>query len=117
MTFYDRNGNAMVYLKNGEDFYLFNGTPIAFIEEKAIYAFNGRHIGWCDEGWIRDLNGDCVMFAEPHYGGPVAPVTYVEPIKGIEGVQPIKSVPQVPYIRSVDSFNWSRLSISQFFNQ
>ena len=117
MTYYDRNGNAAAYCNNGVDIYLFNGNPVAHIKSTAVYSISGRHLGWCDNGWIRDLNGNCVMYSSNHYGGPVTPVTRVEPVKSVQKVMPVKSVTQVAKVRSVDSFNWSNLSVTQFFNQ
>ena len=75
MTFYNKEGMPAAYLdKDREHIYLFDGTPAAYIVEGAVYSFEGLQYGWFDRGWIRDLEGYCVLFTdEARIGGPAKP--------------------------------------------
>ena len=65
MTLYDRNGTPAAYIdSDGEHIYLFDGKPAAYLNEDAVYGFGGTQYGWFEKGWIRDLDGYCVMFTD-----------------------------------------------------
>lgn len=117
MTFYNSRGNPIAYLEN-KDIYLFNGTPVAYIDRNTVYSFSGKHLGWFENGWIRDLNGDCVFSTENSTGvGPSIPVACVEPVPYVQQLQPEPCVQQVARARSVDTSSWSNLSGEAFFYQ
>lgn len=116
MTLYDHSGRPTAYMADEEHIYLFSGKPVAYLSSDAIYTYSGLHIGWLDDGWIRDLDGNCVFFTEGDSGfGPVKPVKNVMPVKGVKGVLPVKSVKEVRHIKSVKSLSWSNLSGESFF--
>ncbi len=119
MTFYDRSGNPVAYIDNrSSDIYLFDGTPVAYLNGNTVYSFRGKHLGWFEDGWVRDLNGRCSFFTENVRGsGPVTPVTRISPVPSVQRIAPIKSVEQVSRVRAVDSLSWSELSGKQFFWQ
>ena len=46
MDFYDRHGNAVAYVDDGEHIYSWDGRPVAFISGEHVYTFSGNFIGW-----------------------------------------------------------------------
>lgn len=116
--FYDRNGNAVAYTEDNEHIYMFNGNPVAYFYNDKVYGFNGIHLGWFGNGWIRDLNGRCVLFNSKASGsGPIKPVKSIKPIKSVKSIKPVKGVKQVSRVRSVDSLSWSHLTGKDFLLQ
>lgn len=116
MTFYNRYGSPIAYEDNG--IYLFNGKPVAYIDNTAVYAYNGKQLGWFENGWIRDLSGNCVLFTRNATGfGPLKPLTKIEPIKSVKKIKPVPHIKQVRRVRSVDRMSWSPLSGEVFFVQ
>ena len=83
MTLYDRNGTPAAYIdSDGEHIYLFDGKPAAYLNEDAVYGFGGTQYGWFEKGWIRDLDGYCVMFTdEARTQGPAKPPRHETPAK------------------------------------
>ena len=118
IEFWDRHGQPVAYVDDdGESVYLWNGTPCGWISDSGVYAYSGRFLGSFDDGWVRDLRGSCVFFADDSVGGPVRPVRQVRPVRGVRGVRPVRGVRQVKPVRPVSSLGWSPLSGDQFFTQ
>lgn len=116
MVFYNKSGVAVAYLYNdGVDIYLFDGTPVAYLHEDAVYDFDGNHLGWFDKGWIRDIQGDCVFFTKDATGGPLKPWTQLAPLKGLRQLKSLKSLRNMPTMRAPDSLSWSKQSDTNFF--
>ena len=48
ITIYDKKGKTCAYIATDDTntIYLFNGKPVAYIDDENIYAFNGKHLGW-----------------------------------------------------------------------
>lgn len=114
-TLYDQHGNAVAYVEPDGVIYLYEGTPVGYIEAEDVFAFDGRHLGWYLQGWVRDHHGGCVFFTEAAQGGPVRPVRAVRPVRGVRGVRPVRGVRQVRPVRPVMGIGWSRVSGPQFF--
>lgn len=117
MTLYNRFGIPIAYSEDGENIYLFNGLPVAYLVEDCIYNFRGKHIGWFSDGWTRDLYGYCVFFTEDSIGGPVKPIKRIKPIKGIKRIKPIKSIREIRRIRAINRLAWSNYTGPDFFLQ
>ena len=118
MTFYDYTGEPIAYSEDNIHIYLYTGEPVAYFDRDAVYGFNGKQFGWFNNGWIRDLNGNCVFFTENATGyGPVKPVKHICPVKGVKHVKPVKCVQAVLRVRPVSCLNWSSLSGIAFFTQ
>lgn len=118
VTFYDRHGYPIAYMEDGEHIFLFDGSPVAYVYDNAVYTFRGEHIGWFENGWVRDLSGRCAFFTEEATGsGPAKPVKRVKPVKSVKRVKPVKSVKQVRRVRSVNSLSWSESSGAVFFSK
>jgi hypothetical protein len=74
VVFYDCSGAAIAYLdEDAESIYLFDGTPVAWLDDYSIYSYSGKHKGWLIDSWVRDHDGRCVFFTEDAKGGPVRP--------------------------------------------
>ncbi|MFW3510003.1 4-fold beta flower protein [Staphylococcus caprae] len=81
MELYDKKGKPIVYIENNEDIYLFKGQPVDYLDNNEIFEFNEFHIGWFENGWIRDLDGRCVLYTKYAHGDPIKPIAKVRPIK------------------------------------
>lgn len=46
MTLFDNNGNAIAYIEDDQTIYLWDGTPVAYLDSNDIFGFNGKHLGW-----------------------------------------------------------------------
>lgn len=119
MTFYNNSGEATAYLDDDlTHIYLFDGTPVAYLVNNMVYGFNGHQFGWFENGWIRDLNGDCVFFTKDAFGpGPIKPIKKMNPIKSIKHIKPVKCVREIKRLKAISSLSWSTFSGKQFFGQ
>lgn len=83
MNFYDNYGKPKAYLDDdGETIFTFAGNPLGYLDGENIYSFKGTFLGWFVTGWIRDRNGDCVLFTKDASGGPGRPGLAGTPGKG-----------------------------------
>lgn len=51
ITLFDREGAAIAYIDTNDELtiFLWDGTPVAYLEKSTIYGFNGKHLGWLKE--------------------------------------------------------------------
>jgi hypothetical protein len=117
LTFYSASGVPVAYTQDGVNIYLFNGTPVAYLNNGSVYGYSGRHLGRFANGWIRDNAGSCVFFTEGARGGPLKPVKHVKPVKGVRGIKPIKGIRELRPLKPLNRLGWSRLSGAAFFRQ
>lgn len=117
ITFYDRKGEPVAYTSNGTDVYLFSGKPVAYLDGTSVYSFDGTHLGWFLSGWIRDHDGNCVLFTNVSQGGPMKPLKQLKPLKSLKSLKPLKGLKQLKPVRSLNTNNWSRFSPTAFFDQ
>lgn len=118
MVFYDNHGRPTAYTEDGTHIYLFTGQPAAYLSRDAVYGFNGKLLGWFSNGWIRDLNGNCVFYSENATGyGPSMPSKCSCPSKSSKVSMPSKASVQSRCSRASDKAGWSPLSGTQFFGQ
>ena len=115
MVFYNYLGEVIAYSEDGCHIYLFNGTPIAYIDDDSIYSFKGKHLGWFKHDWILDHEGRHLLFIEGARGGPVKPVRQLAPVKGLKQLLPLKGLKELKPLRPITSLEWSPLSIENFF--
>lgn len=111
--FFNRNGEAIAYTDK-EDIYLYSGKVVAYMDGDEVYAYSGKHIGWFEEGWIRDLNGNCVFFTENAVGGLAKPATHATPAKNAQHATPAKGK-HASHAKSAYSNSWSENSGKEFF--
>lgn len=46
MALFNNDGKAVVYFDDdNERIFLWNGTPVAYLDIKNIYGFNGKYLG------------------------------------------------------------------------
>ena len=75
VEFWNQQGRPVAYIDDDDQsIYLWDGSPVAWIDGDAIYSYSVRFLGWLWDGWVRNLDGDCVFFTEFASGGPVRPV-------------------------------------------
>lgn len=119
MTFYDREGVPTAYLDSDrEHIYLFDGSPGAYIHEDAVYGFDGTQYGWFEQGWVRDLDGFCVLFTEAaRIGGPSKPSRYEIPAKWAKSARPFKRARAAKCSKTAYRAAWSEMTASQFFRR
>ncbi len=68
---------------------MFNGKPVAYIDDERIYGFNGKHLGWFIRKRVMyDSGGLCIGFTS--ISCPAT--TLIEPKKSAKQVKPVKSV-------------------------
>lgn len=113
MKFYDRFGTPVAYNDNG--IYSYAGKPLAYIDGNAVYSYNGVQLGWYEQGWIRDIDGDCVLFTPGAVGGPVKPIPKLSPLKSLKQLKPLKSLKQMKRIKPIFRLVWSSLNADEFF--
>lgn len=117
IVFYDESGQPTVYTEDGTHVYLFNGEPVAYLDEDSVYEYSGTHLGWFIEEWIRDNDGSCVLFTQYATGGPIKPTRGVRPLKGMRQLKPFKQLKAPKPIRPIKSLVWSTLTSEEFFRQ
>ncbi len=52
LTIYDKSGRPHAYIADDGTIYLWNGEPVAYLEEEHVYGFNGTHLGRFENGII-----------------------------------------------------------------
>ena len=117
MTLYDRNGTPAAYIdSDGEHIYLFDGKPAAYLNEDAVYGFGGTQYGWFEKGWIRDLDGYCVMFTdEARTQGPAKPSRHETPAKWARAARPVRRSRETK--RSKTAYKaWSEIAAEDFLS-
>ena len=59
ITIYNKKGIPCAYLATEDDhtIYLWNGQPVAYLDNENIYGFNGKHLGWFKRRVMYDKNG------------------------------------------------------------
>lgn len=99
ITIYDKKGKPCAYIATDDTntIYLFNGKPVAYIDDENIYGFNGKHLGWFIRKRVMyDREGLRIGFTSiscPSH-------TPIEPEKSAKKVKPVKSakaaIPEQP---------------------
>jgi hypothetical protein len=115
-TFYNKNGHAIAYIADDDkSIYLFDGTPVAYLNNEDVYAYRGRYLGWMYNGWVYDRNGNPIFFTEKASGGPSKPMKSMKPLKGLKGMRPMRSMKEMRPMKPMRSSSWSLMSTSEFF--
>lgn len=113
---YDRTGVPCAYVAEDGTIFSFVGKPLAFLQNEYVYSFSGAELGTFEDGWLRDVNGNCVMFAKGATGfAPIKPICQICPVPAIPSIPPIRPIPVIPYIKAIKSCAWSRVSANDFF--
>jgi len=116
LVFFDSDGAAVAYKDHdGDVIFLWDGRPVAVLDDDSVYFFDGRHAGWFVDGWVRDHEGKVVYFTDHAVGGPVRPVRQVRRVRGVRQVRPVRGVRQVKPVRPVRQLVWSPLASGTAF--
>jgi hypothetical protein len=117
ITLFDSNGNARAYIDYNDDatIYLWNGKPVAFLEndgnDMCVFGFNGNFLGWYEDGVIYNDDGDAVGARN----GATNMITNIEPIKSIQEISPIRPITPITPISPIFSNSWSSENLTEFF--
>ena len=105
ISLFNSKGDAVAYIAVYDELtiYLWNGEPVAYIDNQNVYGFNGRHLGWFSDGIIIDHYGDSPCVMKNRYPG----YTNYESYKGYKNYKPFKSyqeyAPYKPFISNMFS--------------
>lgn len=116
ITFYDRNGSAIAYSDDDVHVFLFDGEPVGYLEDDAMYSYPGELMGWFEGGWLRDKDGRCVAFSEQAQGGPPHAVAERKPHPALKQALPPQQRRDPRALRPIHSNAWSSLSATDFFS-
>lgn len=112
-TLFDPDGNAVAYIDYGDEgtIYLWDGSPVAYLDEESrIYGFNGKHLGWFEDGIVWNLTGD-----RTGYNNRTIPVfAKFEPFKAFKKFKPFKSFKEFAKFKPFKKTTSSANSLSQF---
>jgi hypothetical protein len=117
-TFYDKNGNAILYYNaTNKTVFDYSGNPKFYFKfdnnQISLYDFEGKHLAWLSDGILRDHEGRILASQK----GRITNITYnIEPIKPVEKVIPIKRVEQVPPIQPVFINEFSKTGLTYSSN-
>lgn len=100
---FDQNGQAsLIIISNNLLFSYVDNIYVGYIENDRVHDFNGSQRGWFNDGFLRNLNGECVGFTLNTNGGvhPNLPVIKEE-IKhtGKLPEPPLIPVSQIPFMQ------------------
>jgi hypothetical protein len=115
-TLYDSQGNARAYIDYDEDatIYLWNGKPVAFLEndgnDMCIFGFNGNFLGWYEGGIVRDDGGNAVGARK----GATNMMTNIEPMKSMQEMTPMRPITPITPIKPLFTNSWSSESLTEF---
>lgn len=114
--YFDQRGRAAVYLDSDDNVRDWRGSVIGYHDgDGGLFNRSGDHVGTISNGWIRDLDGECIAFTSGASNGPVPPVPSVPPVKSVPSVAPVRPVFRVKRIGSVPRLAWSRLTPLELF--
>lgn len=113
LELFDSQGDAIAFIDLDEDLtiYLWNGDPVAYLDDESIFGFNGDHLGWFQNGAVYDHDGDIVVaLAERFTSPPVA-----QRSKGLRGLKPLKGLKELRPLRPLFGMSWADISARMFF--
>jgi hypothetical protein len=114
LEFYDSRGRATAYLEEDDEkftIYLWDGKPVAYLDDDNIYGFNGKHLGWLKGEFIYDHDGNVVAALPDGFRTPVSPA----PPKNFKQFVPFKSFKEFAPFKPFFSARWSETPARVFF--
>ncbi len=111
MEFRNKQGQATHYISKNGVLYTWAGRPVGKLHGENLYNNGGQQIGRIKSGWLRDLDGYAIAYAQGATGGPIPPIPQIPAIKGIPGIPPIPAIPAIPRIPAIPKLEWSQVSI------
>jgi len=116
-TFYDEFGSPKAYIEDDGNIFLFNGECVAYVLNDLVYRFSGKHLGFFKDGWIRDLDGKCVVFIKSAKKGPERRVKDIGRVKEPKSKIPDKKSREIMLKNLEVKEVWSELTFIQFYDQ
>ncbi len=116
-TFYSKTGNPNAYTEDNCNIFGFNGEPLGYIYESLVYSYNGIHLGFYLDGWVRDINGFCILFTKGAKGGPSKIRKDIGRVKSPKLKIPIKLTRKKIQKNLEIKQEWSELSSREFFEK
>jgi hypothetical protein len=114
LDFYDSQGRAVAYIDEDDEeltIYLWDGKPVAYLDENSVYGFNGKHLGWLKENAIYDHHGNLVAALPEAFRGSVN----VAPAKGFKQFVPFKAFEEFKPFEPFVNRTWSDTPAKVFF--
>jgi hypothetical protein len=113
LDFYDSRGRAAAYVDGDESLtiYLWDGKPVAYLDEDNIYGFNGKHLGWLKGNAIYDHEGYIVAALPEAFSTPVSD----PPAKGFKQFLPFKEFKEFKPFKPFFNSTWSETPAKIFF--
>lgn len=112
VSLFSSQGEAVAYIDISDELtiYLWDGTPVAYLDEDIsggynVYGFNGTHLGWFVNGVIRDHRGDASCAVKE-----VMKTTKFEPFKSFKSFKPFKSFKSFAPMRPFFSNSFGQIS-------
>lgn len=88
---YDCQGRAVADILEDGGVFGISGGVLAFLKGEYVYSFSGLELGTLENGWVRDLDGACVLFAKGATSPAlVKPIRQVAPVPAVPMIHPIK---------------------------
>ncbi|HEY3295667.1 MAG TPA: hypothetical protein VGL38_09515 [bacterium] len=117
LSFYDQNGDAIAYCEDGENIFLYDGQVVACFDKdrQCVYAYSGRYLGRFSSGWVRDLDGDYLLFTSQATGGPRKPNIMKPPRKAPKKSVPTRLAKHYASCLIIKATAWSKLTAMDFF--
>lgn len=110
ISLYNKNGKPVAYISgDGETIFLWDGRPVAYLQEDKVYGWNGRQLGWFVNGTIFDIYGLRAGFIKTRSPIP----TDAEPVKSLQQVKPAKQERQAPVARPIMIYGYSNKSLEE----
>lgn len=118
ISLFDKDKKAIAYIDYSNDatIYMWDGTPVAYVEEREqIYHFDGQFLGWYIDGILYDKNGNAVAAEKGVLKGAISMlIPQVEPVKSFKTNTPAKETkaqaPTRPHLEN----SWSETTLADF---
>ena len=114
LEFYDSRGRATAYIEEDDEnltIYLWDGKPVAYLDEDSVYGFNGKHLGWLKGNSIYDHDGNIVAALPEAFQSSVSPA----PAKSFKQFVPFKSFKEFKPFKPFFGLRWSETPAKVFF--
>jgi hypothetical protein len=115
LDFYDLRERAVAYIDAEDDenpiFYLWDGKPVAYLDDDSVYGFNGKHLGWIKGNAIYDHDGNLVAALSDAFASPVG----VPPMKSFKQFKPFKAFKEFKPFKPFFTTIWSETPARVFF--
>jgi hypothetical protein len=114
VALYNKKGKPVAYLTDdGRTIYLWDGSPVAYLDGDRVYGWNGRQLGWFTNGTIFDVYGLRAGFVKSK--SPL--VTDLEPPKPMKQMTGAKKVKQQQIVKPVMCYGYSGKSLEEMLEE